>query len=406
MGLFSHKTVSSLPQDILDSVHTMQDDLDGKKPALPVAKSSVLPGSENTNPFAFSSAPSTKNMAPVNENGLTSPITITSTDASHAEPDPKDSSPFLSSDQDQPAAAVKESEIPSESKPVKPIFSREKPVGSASFVSENVALGANPPSYFPEAESHKKKGIFIVGVIMLILAILAAGVFAYFSFFEKTADIQAPQDVSEQKTGENETPAEDTVADTEENQPFTFSSPNYLPIDVETVTAEQFRATLLEKHAILESSGIADTAVEFFVTDKTNTPIAFARLAVLMGLALPQAVMDEIDESFSLYLYNDNHIPRVGLALSMKNEDLLRAAVKKDESAIPFSLQALYLDPSVTNITAGAFKDGAYKTYQTRYFNMGASGLSNDYTFTEKHWVIGTSQNVFRKILDTFGTAL
>ena len=408
MGLFSSKTVSSLPPEILASVHTMRDDLDGKSPAPQITKSSVLPGSENASPFAYSAAPATRNMAPVNENGLTSPITITSTDTSHAEPNPKDSSPFLSSNEDQAAVPSESSEISLESKPAETAFSQGKSTGTPSFVSENVALGVNSPSYFSEEIPHKKKGIFIVGVIMLVLALLAGGAFAYFTFFEKKNDAPLP-DMPAQTDSENDSPAvsEIPVSNTETNEPFTLSSPNYLSIDVETITAEQFRATLLEKHALLDLSGkTTDVAIEFFVTDRSNNPIAFARLAVLMGITLPQAVMDELDESFSLYLYNDNHTPRIGIAISMKNKDLLEAAVKKDESAIPFALQALYLDPVVTKITAGAFKDGMYKTYQTRYFNMSTSGLSNDYTFTEKHWVIGTSQNSFRKILDTFGVAL
>lgn len=406
MSFFGRKITSSLPQEILASVHTMRDDLDGKSPVVQATKQSALPGTEHASPFTFSSAPAMKNMAPVNENGLTSPITITSTDSSHADPDPKDSSPFLSSNQAEINLSLEPSKVALESKPTERVFPQEKSLGNASFASENVALGANAPSYFPEASSRKKKGIFIVGVIMLTIALLAGGAFAYFSFFEKKESDLSSLEVPTETPNESTPVSISEVPDTETVPPFTISSPNYLPIDVETVTAEQFRTILLEKQALLEADVKADMVVEFFVTDKNNTPIAFARLATLMGMTLPPAVMDEIDESFSLYLYNENRIPRIGLSVSVKNKDLLQSAVKKDESAIPFSLQALYLDSSVMKITAGAFRDGIYKTYQTRYFNISTSGLSNDYTFTEKHWVIGTSKKSFQKILDTFGTAL
>lgn len=406
MGLFSSKPASSLPPEVLASVHTMQDDLDGKAPSSQKSTGSVLPGTENASPFVFSASPAMKNMTPVNENGLTSPITITKTDSSEAIPDSKDSSPFLSSNPDQTASAVESPTASLESKPAAPLFSQEKPVRNPSFVSENVTLGADQPSYFLEQDVHKKKGIFIVGVILLLLALLAGGVFAYLSFFAKKTDVPLPavempiQEVTEIA------PVSETPVDGSSTGPFTFSSPNYLSIDVETVTTEQLRTILLEKQALLDGSGVTDTVVEFFITDRGNNPIAFVRFATLMGIPLPQAVMSELDESFSLYLYNDNHTPRIGFALSMKNKDALKSVVKKDESAIAFALQSVYFDPSVKQITAGTFKDGSYKTYETRYFNIGSSGLSNDYTFTEKHWVIGTSQSAFRKILDIFGTAL
>ena len=406
MGLFSSKPVSLLPPEVLASVHTMQDDIDGKAPSSQKSTGSVLPGTENASPFVFSASPAMKNMTPVNENGLTSPITITSTDSSEAIPDSKDSSPFLSSSPEQAVPPMELPVAPMESKPAESGFSKERPAGNPSFVSENVTLGADQPSYFPESDPQKKKGIFIVGVILLILALLAGGVFAYFSFFAKKTDVPLPAvEMPTQETMET-SPVSGAPVDGTSTGPFTFSSPNYLSIDVETVTTEQLRTILLEKQALLDGSGGTDTVVEFFITDRSNNPIAFVRFATLMGIPLPQAVMNELDESFSLYLYNDNHTPRVGFALSMKNKDALKAAVKKDESAIAFALQSVYFDPSVKQITAGTFKDGSYKTYETRYFNIGSSGLSNDYTFTEKHWVIGTSQNTLRKILDIFGTAL
>lgn len=406
MGLFSSKPASSLPPEALASVHTMQDDLDGKTSPSQKSTGSVLPGTENASPFVFSASPAMKNMAPVNENGLTSPITITKTDSSKAIPDPKDSSPFLSSGPEQPVPPMDPSAASMESKPAERVFSKEKPAGSQSFVSENVTLGADQPSYFPESDRQKKKGIFIIGVILLVLALLAGGVFAYFSFFAKKTDVPLP--VAEMPTQETAeiAPASETPIDGASAGPFTFSSPNYLSIDVETITTERLRTILLEKQALLDESGATDAVVEFFITDQSNNPIAFVRFATLMGIPLPQTVMSELDESFSLYLYNDNHTPRIGFALSVKNKDVLKAAVKKDESAIAFALQSVYFDPSVKQITAGTFKDGSYKTYETRYFNIGSSGLSNDYTFTERHWVIGTSQNAFRKILDIFGTAL
>ncbi len=399
MSLFSHKTKSSLPQEILGSVHTMKDDLDGKAATPQSMQTSMLPVSEGASPFTFSAAPAMKNMEPVNENGLTSPITITNTDTSQAKPDPKESSPFLTSDVNQSASRPEATTLSLDTLQPKPNPLKERARG-ASFVNENATLGAETPVY--AAPVKKNTHIFMAGIILLVLAVVAGGAFAYFTFFAKKPVDVAPIEVTpDMSLGENLSDAM-VVKDTTQTTPFSLSSPNYLSIDVETITAEQFRMDLREKEALFESNNIINTAVEFFITDKSNNPIAFTRFATLMGITFPQEVLDEIEESFSVYLYSDNRIPRVGLSLSVKNKDALQSVVKKDESAIPFALQSLYLDPSVTKITTGTFREGIYKTYDTRYFNIDDSGLSNDYTFTGKHWVIGTSQKAFQKILDIF----
>ena len=409
MGFFSHKSASSLPKEILDAVHTMKDDIDGKRATPQPSSSSSLPVNGSASPFTFSAAPAMQKMTPVNANGLTSPITVTSTDTSEAKPDPRDSSPFMVAETEQMAAPAPEpNPLSMDPRPINTAIPKERSSGNASFVSENVTLGAGDPVYAAPMNTRKNTRILTLGIIFIVLAIAVGGAFTYFMFFSQKPTV-VEESMTENNTGASSADSLTGTASTPDaatNIPFSLSSPNYLSIDVETIKSEDFRANLIEKEKLFQSGNITNSVVEFFVTDKNNNPVAFARFATLMGIVFPQAVMSEIDESFSVYLYSDNHIPRVGLALSVKNKDRLQVAVKKDESAIPFSLQSLYLDPSVTKITAGAFKDGAYKTYKTRYFNIGASGLSNDYTFTEKHWIIGTSQNIFRKILDTFGTAL
>lgn len=429
MGFFSSKSTSSLPQDILAAVHTMKDDLDGKAPTPQVMKASSVTASGSASPFVFSAAPALKNMAPVNENGLTSTITITATDTTNAHPDPKESSPFLHEGMEgvvdgventtSPLAldAIPTPPAPPEKPPVTKMYSTldpklapisfapNPPKKTPSFVSENVTLGSDDPVYAPEVSVKQKSHVLIAGVILLVLALVAGGAFAYFTFVAKKPTTSEISPAPTTDTSLPESPAGMSQSNTKDI-PFTLSSPNYLPIDVETVTAEQFRSLLTTKERLLEENEITDTAVEFFITDKNNTPVAFARFAKLLGMTFPQAVMDQIDESFSLYLYSDGGVARVGLALSVKNKDLLSQAVTSGESALPFALQALYLDPSVTKIATPVWKSGTYKSYTTRYVNIAPTGLSNDYTVTDKHWVIGTSANVFRKILDTFGTAL
>lgn len=429
MGFFSSKSTSSLPNDILAAVHTMKDDLDGKTPTPQVVKASSVAASGSASPFVFSAAPALKNMAPVNENGLASTITITATDTTNARPDPKESSPFLHEGMEDGAVGMENAvsplaldvlptpPAPPEKPPLTKLYSTldpklapisfapDAPKKATSFVSENVTLGSDDPVYAPEVSVKKKSHVLMAGVILLVLALVAGGAFAYFTFVAKKPTTPEPSPAPTTDTSLPESPADMSQSDTKDI-PFTLSSPNYLPIDVETVTAEQFRALLSAKEKLLEENQITDKAVEFFVTDKNNNPVAFARFAKLLGMTFPQPVMDQIDESFSLYLYSDGTVARVGLSLSVKNKEALSRAVTSGEPALPFALQALYLDPSVTKIATPVWKNGTYKSYSTRYCNIAPTGLSNDYTVTDKHWVIGTSANVFRKILDTFGTAL
>ncbi len=421
MGIFGNKSSngSDLPSEILDSVNTMQDDLDvlaGKK----APKQNVQAKAAVSRPGIFNDNPALRNTPPATRNGLTSPVVVTAVDRSGARPDPRESSPFLLEKEENLSEPTRkdstENPLKLDTLPPKPISSippSTLPIAPDAFpgnggMRPKKELPFSGKPVFQEKPAEKSgKGLLIAGLVLLFVALLAGGAFAYFFFSSKSTEEPNMQ-------AQEMTPTETALPQSEQSSeapnvstPFSLSSPNYLSVDVETITPEAFRGLLLEKSELLRVSGIAQP-VEFFVTDKNNNPVAFARFASLMKISLSQAVLDQIEESFSLYLFLDDGVARAGLTVSFKNKDLLKQAIEKSESEIPFALQAIYLNHSPkAKISTGKFSSGSHNGFEIRYFNItGGEGLSVDYALLGKKWAIGTSKNTLRSIIDTFGPSL
>lgn len=418
MGIFGNKSSdgSNLPSEILDAVNTMQDDLDvlaGKK----APKQNIQTKAAANRPGIFNDNPALRNTSPATRNGLTSPVVVTSVDRSEARPDPRESSPFLLGGEENPNK-------PDEKHQENPLKLDTSPRPNVSVppatlpIAGNTTLGngvmrpgdlplTGKPVFQEKPVEKEKKGMFIAGIILLSVALLAGGVFAYFFLSSKNTSEeseQVPQPIQSEEISSQE---EEVVEKVDNNIPFSLSSPNYLSIDMETVTPESFRALLIEKSEILRANTIGQP-VEFFITDRNNNPVAFARLASILKISLSPAILDQLEESFSVYLYTDEGVARVGLSVSFQDKSVLRQAVEKSESEIPFALQAIYLNHSPkAKISTGKFSSSMHNGTSVRYFNItGGEGLSVDYAFLEKHWVIGTSKNTLRSILDTFGSSL
>jgi hypothetical protein len=192
------------------------------------------------------------------------------------------------------------------------------------------------------------------------------------------------------------------VAPEDEKPAFEFSlvSPNYLSVNVETVSAGEFRAQLEGIGGKMKSAHIA-TPVEFFVTDQTNTPIAFSRFVVLVGLKLPANVVSMTEEKFSLFLFNDQDRTRIGLRISLKGNRATGEVLKKAETDFPSIFQNFFLESKVVPQKRYVYKESLYNDMRIRYVNISeADTLSLDYSVDGNNWFIGTSKNTLRAIWD------
>ncbi|MDO8644206.1 MAG: hypothetical protein Q7S00_04470, partial [bacterium] len=97
-----------------------------------------------------------------------------------------------------------------------------------------------------------------------------------------------------------------------------MDKPNYLSIDTETAEISGIKKNIDGVAARLVEGNVAEP-IEFTITDTNNNPLAFSRFVYLLGLSLPQALLAEIEESFSLYLSAQDGRAVVGLELTLKD---------------------------------------------------------------------------------------
>ncbi len=278
------------------------------------------------------------------------------------------------------------------------------PAGNSPFLDG----GTSAPSVTPPAPtlkplfdqpikpaSEKRSRLLWIGAGIALLLVSAGAVYGYVS--SRNTALPAEPAVEIKATLEVMTPP--PAPQPAQAPPFSLIGPNYLSLDTETVTPESFRALLKEKGAIIQNAGIVQP-VEFLLTDKNNNPVAFSRVAYLMNIDLSQPFLASLAESFSLYLYNDQGAMRLGLALSFGTVDGPTLFAKEREGAFPYAFRS-FLYQGMTVPREVSFRSGAYRDQAVRFVNIDeTTQTSFDYALRGTTWLIGTSKETLRALLD------
>ncbi|TXH07049.1 MAG: hypothetical protein E6Q06_03920 [Candidatus Moraniibacteriota bacterium] len=179
--------------------------------------------------------------------------------------------------------------------------------------------------------------------------------------------------------------------------------PNILSFDTETVTAEQIQSALLQAGDLIRKDSLSGP-IEFLVRDQKLNPLALSRFAYLAKLNVSADLLSTLDESFSLYIFMDSGRPRIVLVASIKDIPAFEAGLKKNEKDLALAVAPLFLDVTTAPKTNLTFRDGSYLGRPVRFANIDpALGLSVDYAVRDQQWVLGTSKDSLRSVLDKNG---
>lgn len=250
--------------------------------------------------------------------------------------------------------------------------------------------------------SQGKGNLFLIGSIILVTILLISGVIYYYFFvINKKAVPPIQQEAVTESIPEviEQFPSKELL--------YALDKPNYISVDTEIVSPEEIQKILSTTASRIKEVGISQP-VEFLVTDQNNNPLAFSRFALLLNLNFIPTVLAQIDESFSLYIYNDAGSMRTGLNLTLIMNEGTLPALAKIENTLPDTLQMLLLEPNVVVPKAIDFQSSAYtspssiaKEFVVRYANIDiARKISIDYAVVGNHWYIGTSRNTLLALLD------
>lgn len=182
---------------------------------------------------------------------------------------------------------------------------------------------------------------------------------------------------------------------------FSLTSPNYFPLNIETVLEADVRTQIQTTGERIQLAQISQP-VEFLVTDQTNTPIAFSRFVILSGLQLPEDIVSLTEERFSLFIFSDQGQQHVGLRVQLKQAgDTTVAAFRKLEGDFPALFQRFLLGAQASPLKRIPFKQSIHNGTTIRYVNIpGVKAMSVDYAFVGNEWYVGTSKNTLRAVLD------
>ena len=370
------------PPEITRAIHTMADDMGKLTQAEAVAQEPLVafqPGQASG--AVFYAAPE------ILEPTTSSPLTA---------------SPFLSDASPVASPRVSEEEnssIPQGEEAMLLNQMREletaTPVTTSSPATSEVSPSTAVFSWREKLHQYK---VWILGISIPILLLVGA-VFWY--WWQSRA--QTPPPVVSEGVVKEVPPTIEIKVEKEEEPTrthYSIDQPNLLSFDTETVTAESIVIEFLKVALSIKQDNLRQP-VEFLARDQNYNPLAFSRFAYLLNLDLSPEILSTLDEDFSLFFFLDQEWSRMGLLLTIKDKVAFTEALKTGEMTLPKTWEPFYLDKTTAPKTGLTFRSGIYQDQPLRYVNIDSTiNLSVDYVVRENQWIIGTSQNTLRALLD------
>lgn len=337
----------------------------------------------------------------------------------------KKESSFLKSDSKPEEKAVEKTVLPE--KKLTPIADLPKPTPEkdTSAKNQNPFLGQTqaiePKKEVPAVEKKEEKmvevpfgekkapnnnknltntlyKIVLSVAIILILSILGLG--GYYFWLTKSSSQEAllPQ---------TETPVEEIPLQTNEEptviepavEKYSTQNPNYLPLDLSTMSDSDISTTISNLISELKEKN-ASSLYEFIPVDKNNNPIAFPIFATAAKFNLSPTLLSTLGETSSFYIYNDNGVQRVAFAVDIKRQASFTNELTKQQPTLIKDASFLFFG-ATPETTTGKFSDGKYGDVQIKFINLNKEEtLSIDYTTIGSQFVMGTSKNTLRAVID------
>lgn len=252
-------------------------------------------------------------------------------------------------------------------------------------------------SFTPLLQDRKLRLVALAALALLVIVTIAGAYLWWRSYVEN--DPTQPEVRVESPT----TAGDQLKMEPPSQTKYMAEQPNILSFDTETVSAEAIKATLLQAAQTIKQDNLSG-AIEFLIRDQKLNPLAFSRFAYLAKISLPTELLGTLDEPFSLYIYTDAGRPRVTLLVYVKDQPAFTAVLLQNESKLVQAIESLFLDVTTAPKNNLNFRDGMYLDRPVRYANVDATlGLSVDYAVRGRQWIVGTSKESLRAVLDKTG---
>lgn len=228
-------------------------------------------------------------------------------------------------------------------------------------------------------------------ITLLIIVIAGAGGYYFWMTRIKNSPSTPSSAINQSGITQNNTP--------KKTQPdFSITQANYLQLDISNLSKDSFQKTISDTADKLHETS---DPVEFILTDNSNNPISFSDFSQKVGLELPQTVLSQLNDNFSIYIYLENNEAKLGVSVSARNSANLKTAMSNEENLLVKDLEPLFMGNPYAPQSTYTFKSSSYNGNSIRYTNIvSPTELSVDYTVSPKQLIIGTTKKALRSILD------
>lgn len=261
-------------------------------------------------------------------------------------------------------------------------------------------------------EQENGGGWSVWGYTLFFIIILLLGAGGYYLWSSKSeglsdsfAGIGKLISLNKEDDASNSTNSEsdsvDTINDLSDNKNEFSDKANFMVLGDEDSNFEGIGRTIANKFAEMEK--YKGRQLEFLVVDKNNKPIIFNDFADKFKITLSSEITGSLaSDNFSLFLYQDKNIKRIGLVMAIKNKDSLKTALTKNEKRLIKDFNSLFLyEKPDTELISKDFSQSEYNGNFIRYANLNKSlNLSLDYSISGEYLVVATSKDSGRLIVD------
>jgi len=246
----------------------------------------------------------------------------------------------------------------------------------------------------------------VVILFLVSLVLVFALAFAGYSFWQSKTNVAidplVPTNTETEPSPETFPPkeTEPTIPEQPVAPALSFSeeSPNYLPLGAISEDKEKNKDLIAQYIQKVTVEGYTKP-VEFIPTDEKNAPLTFKDFSVRFGLSLSPSITNSLEDTFSLFIYNDTFVSRVGLVINSKDEKALNQALIQEEKNLADEISSLFFVSSYGKDKP--FYDNEYKNVKIRYQNIiSPENLSVDYAVHKNKLLIGTTKMTMYALID------
>lgn len=248
------------------------------------------------------------------------------------------------------------------------------------------------------SDSGKTYKIILGAIVFFVIAIIGLGGYYFWITKNATTPIieSSPETIAEELP---ETAAPIMVP----LEKYSSATPNYLSFDPAKEALLDLNKTLNLIAADLKEKA-SGSIYEFTIVDSNNNPVVFPIFAAAVKANISPALLDKLEENFSIFFYNDSGDIHLALNTTITDKNAVIAEMLKEEKNITTDASFLFLEP-LPKTTIGNFGQGSYNGISTKYLNISEQPpLSIDYAITDSNLIIGTSKYTLRAVLDKLST--